>query len=683
MSFDNLFKKLSDLPVAKIADDVTLSVLSGVATTLSSATGSGKTLFQSAHLASHLDEQLVILVPRRFLAVNAAETVAELCGFEIGKEVGYAIGSQAGDKSCWSKDTKLVFATNGFALASGLILSATALGLDEVHETSMDLSIIRALVRRRMSQGESIKLLEMSATMNAERQAAYWHGVAETKIFEIDGKTYECDVRYRPAGRVEDEVMNLINEGRRGVLVFRPGVGEVNETVEAIESLAATASMQIEVAKIFGEMGYADRSLAVAAPKDGGVKVLVGTNVVESGVNIPWVDSGATCGTGKENNVRPGTGATFLELIDLPRWRLAQQEGRVKRFCPGVFVLCSPKSFSERAQASRPEIERLALTELVMHCAGFGLRAHELRFDYAPSFEKILEAELKLQRLGLIDTDCMLTDAGKWITGLPVGPETGAMLWHARETSCLTAMLPLAAVIEVGGIRKDFHFGHFIDSTSDYLDGLCAFKKVDAASSKGRREVLEKCNVGYKRYEAASDLLGDLQRRLDIDPDKLGMASNEELRRCILAGSLDKLFVGVGGYRGGLASVKSRYTSYNIGQGSAVDGIAPQQLAAGDLRVITPKDRMKSPFTVLEKVTRFHMDDLKAVATFRPEILAEEKTQGPSFLGRGVDFVTLKLFGKYVISQTSTRCDDPNDDLVSDFGSDRYSSYYGRFNSRW
>lgn len=649
MSFENLFETLGDLPVASIADDVTRSVDSGVVTTLSSATGSGKTLYQCAHLANYLDEQVVVLVPRRFIAVNAAEMVSELSGCEIGQEVGYAVGSQTGDRSNWNKDTKLVFATNGYALASGLIQKANIFVLDEVHETSMELSIIRAILHRRIAQGESIKLLEMSATMDTRRQAAYWADIAETKIFEVEGKTFDCDVRHMPAGNVAHEVMSLIEEGRRGILVFRPGVGEVEETVEEIKRLAEAAEMKIDVAQIYGEMSYAERRKATEAPPAGSVKVLVGTNVVESGANISWLDAGVSCGTGKENSVRAGTGATYLELVELPRWRLEQQEGRVKRFCAGVYVLCSPKSFGERQQATRPEIERLALTDLVMHCSGFGLRTHELNFDYAPDPDKVMEAELKLQRLGLIDENCSLTEAGKGMTGLPVGPETGAMLWHARQLKCLGAMLPLAAVIEVGGLRKDFHFGHYMDSSSDYLDGLLAFVQAYESHGKDRRGILERKNIGYKRFEAASSLLRDLERRMEVTADLSVFSHITQLRQCILAGSLDKLFIPLG-RRGEIVSVKSRYDSYRIGQGSAVESLYYATALAGDLRVITPRDRNKSPFTVLEKVTAFEDGDLQAVAKIRPEILVEETQPGLAF---GYSYVTVKLFGKFVVQQTS------------------------------
>lgn len=649
MSFEKLFEKLAELPVARIADDVTLSVLSGVVTTLSSATGSGKTLYQSTHLATHSGEQVLVLVPRRFLATNAAETVAELAECEIGTAVGYAVGSQTGDRSCWNSETKLVFATNGYALASGLIQTATTIILDEVHETSLDLSIIRALLYRRMAQGESIKLLEMSATMDTRRQAAYWSNVTRTEIFEIEGKTFDCELRHRPASPVEDEVMNLIAEGRRGILVFRPGVGDVEHTAEEIAHLAEAAEISVEVAQIYGEMNWAERRQATAAPAEGIVKVLVGTNVIESGANISWLDAGVSCGNGKENSVRLETGATYLQVVELPRWRLSQQEGRVKRFRPGIFVLCSPVSFEERRQATRPEIERLALTELVMHCASFGYRTHELTFDYAPDPTKVLEAETKLQRLGLITEECTLTEAGESLAGLPVGPETGAMLWHARKLGCLNAMLPLAAVIEVGGLRMDGRSAHYLDRSSDLLDAVLAFREAFFSRSSARKRLFQEHNISFKRFEAAAELLRDLERRFETEAEFQFDHLGHQLAQCILAGSLDKLFIR-DGYRGEMTSVKNRFTSYQIGRGSVISSSFGARLAAGDLRVITPKDDRKSPFTILEKVTSFEIDDLMELAETRPEILVQESSSG-----YGMEILTYRLFGEYVVEETTVR----------------------------
>ena len=658
MSFEKLFASLNDLPVATIAADATQSVASGIVTTLSSATGSGKTLFQTAHLADTLPEQVVVLVPRRFLAVNAAETISKLSGCTIGDEVGYAIGSQTGDRSRYKETTKLLFATNGFALASNLIQTATTIVLDEVHEKSMDLSIIRAILHYRIQRGAHIKLLEMSATIDATRQASYWNKVSKTKIYTIDGKTHDCEFRHRPARTPADEVMNLIAERKRGILVFRPGVGEVNETANEIRKQASLASIEVEVATIYGDMDYAQRDAATRPSKVGAIKVLIGTNVVESGANITWLDAGVTCGTSKESSERAETGATYLELIDLPQWRIQQQMGRVNRFRTGVFVLCARKSLSERILTTKPEIERLALTALVMHCANFGLRTHELTFDHAPNPTKIVEAEQKLQRLGILDSNCSLTDAGTYIAKLPIGPETGAMLWHTKQIGCIKAALPLAAVVEVGNLRKNHKEGHGCDNTSDFIDSLNAFSAVFLSRGKNRKYTMDTYNVSYKKFEAACELLSDLEKRLGVT----AIFENEDrqlaLRQAILAGSVDKLFVGVG-YRGDFASLKNRNTTYRLGEGSVVYNCTEQSLVAGDLRVITPRDPLKSPFTILEKVSVFAFEDLQSIAQVRPEILITEKQATIEYKGKTSFHVIYNLFGKYFI-KTATLTQNPN-----------------------
>jgi HrpA-like RNA helicase len=423
-------------------------------------------------------------------------------------------------------------------------------------------------------------------------------------------------------------------------LVFRPGRGEVEETAAAIRALLGD---EVEVAEIYGELDSVRRKAAVAAPAADQVKVLVGTNVVESGANIPWLDSGVSCGTGKELSVRPETGATYLGLINLPRWRLDQQEGRVKRFCPGVFVLCSPLAYGERPAETTPEIKRLTLTELVLHCAGFGIRAEELVFDYAPEQARIVEAETKLQQLGLIDVNCRLTQAGRFVSGMPVGPETGALLWYAKETGVLGAALMLAAVVEVGGVRKDFKSPHHVDNSSDWLDGYKAFRLVyEERDTTERKKLMGRYNVGFKRFDAAKDMYRDLLRRFNGETQHTTFATDIALRRCLVAGFITDIFQGTFALRplqgGG-------WTTYNLGNGSAA--YLHSGFALGQLRTIQPKDPAKTKFTVVEKVTNVSLDDIMAVVKVRPSVVVvSERREEVGFM-RFETVVTRKLFGVY------------------------------------
>lgn len=639
--FAKLFDTLANLPVNGIVVDVATKVLGGTVIIVASATGSGKTLLLPASLAVAGDHSIVVLVPRRFLAVNAAETVADLSDLTVGQEVGYAVGTQSGEESRRSADGKVLYCTYGYAIASNLILTAPVVVLDEVHEASLDMSICRALLHRRLAAGEQVRVLEMSATINAERQAAYWSQVAPAEVIAIDGRTFPCERLHRPAAKPVDAVQELLELGRMGILVFRPGRGEVEETAAAIRALVGE---EVEVAEIYGELDYAARKAAVAAPEHGKAKVLVGTNVVESGANIPWLDAGVTCGTAKEISVRPETGATFLKLIELPRWRLDQQEGRVKRFRDGIFVLCAQLSYEAREAETTPEIRRLPLTELVMHCASFGIRAEELRFDYAPETARIVEAETKLQRLGLIDTNCRLTKAGRWVANMPVGPETGAMLWHAKTIGMLGAALPLAAVIEVDGVRKDFREPHGLDGTSDWLDALKAFQLAYSEKENWKRKALmESNNISYKRFQAAMEMLHDLRRRFNGEASSTLMATDEQLRHCLVAGFITNLFIGGFNMR---PLAGDRYSSYSVGNGSAASYLRGGY-ALGQLRTIQPKNPRKGAFTVVEKVTDVSLDDILAVTMVRPSLITRDQQRVKVGFFSFQTVITWKLFGAY------------------------------------
>ncbi len=477
-AFGKVRSSLKELPVAEVAEGVVQAALGGKVSILTSDTGSGKTLYATTRLADELDGQVVVLVPQRFLAINAAESIAEIGGLAVGNEVGFAVGSRGGDESKFSKDTKLLLTTYGYAISSGLIQRAKNIVLDEVHEAGLDTSFAKALLRQRLEKGEDLKIVEMSATMDAQRAADYWTGVADTEVFKASGRTFACENRHvKPSQKsLAQTVVDLVEQdGRQGIVVFRPGKGEIEETVKHLQYAVQNVGLtNVEIASIHGEMDSKQRDAAMKAPASGNVKILVGTNVIESGVNIPWLDAGVSDGTGKINHYRD-SGAKALVLSDLPQWRITQQEGRVKRFRPGIFVLHSQTAFEDRTERTIPEIERAPLEGVLLECYARGLRPSDLKFDADLSQERLNKAEQRLEFLGLVKNQA-ITDAGKFVQRLAVGPETGAMLWEAKNSGCLKDAIELAAVLETGNLRADWQKGHGQDRTSDVLDGLKALR---------------------------------------------------------------------------------------------------------------------------------------------------------------------------------------------------------------
>lgn len=499
---------LKPLPVASIVPKILESVRNKNVTIVTAETGSGKTLLANAELADASDHPVWVLVPRRFLAINAAETIAKLSGKKLGEEVGYAIGQKATGRSNFSSKSKLIFATYGYALSSNLLddPNTKTIVCDEVHEKGIDISLARAIIHRRMKEKNDLNVVEMSATINADKQADYWRDVAEVKTLDAPGNSYDCDYRHiNPEDKPFNEtVRDLVQEVDRttyefaaadnqhkGVAVFVEGVGIAEAKAKELRQLFKDSRMDnVEVATIYSDMDDIKRKEALAPPKEGNLKVLIGTNVIESGMNIPWLRAGISNGLSKVPHYDYFNGAEALITEELPQWRITQQEGRVKRFDKGIFVLHSATRKEDRPLESTPDISRISLDGLVMYAANYGINPTKLKFDAAvaaasqnpPEEEgqlspEQIQAELQknmrdsqkaLMRLQLLkvekgedekaeDEKWKLTESGEYVMSLPLGPEAGAMMSYANSQNSpkrIDGAIELGNAIELAAVAE-------------------------------------------------------------------------------------------------------------------------------------------------------------------------------------------------------------------------------------
>lgn len=612
--FDKIKEVLGHLPAAEVADAVVRDVNEGKVGILAAPTGSGKSLVVSARLADSSPDRVVVLMPRRLLVTDAAKNIAEITGTKVGDVVGYALGSRPGEESNFSDNTKLLFVTYGYALKSGIINKAKTLVLDEVHEKGEDVSLARAILHKRRRMEPTLKIMEMSATINAEQQSRYWSDVAPAAIHQVDKTNLQIDSRQIPMnepGTIERAAIDLLqNEGRKGVAIFLPSVKSILATVGQLRRLCQEQKINdVDIVPIFGDLSAAERARAVIPPSEGRRKILVGTNVIESGVNLRWVDAGISSGTGKIPYVRQDTGAEALVLEELPQWRLIQQRGRINRdpkhsgFDKGIFILASSNDMDRRPPDSTPELERVSPVGLVFNAASLGLNPLQLKFDAKLTKQQLLEARDDLVRLGLIGQGWALSKDGKFASRLPVSPECGAMLCEARRidneyksrgqnSSVLYDAITLVAVMEAKGLRADYKRSHEQDTTSDVLDGYEAMLKLGAHAKKSDCSAL---NVSWKRYHDTLQLMEELQQRLGVEA---GLeSSHDDLRRVMLSGSVNRMFVDKSFT---IRDLIRGHGGYSMGKGSAAERGVPN-IVTGKLREIATDDE---PITILDAASR-------------------------------------------------------------------------------
>ena len=701
--FTQAIKTLTDegLPVAKIVPDILKSVAEKKITIVTAKTGSGKTLLANAALADSCDHPVWVLVPRRFLAINAAESVAKLSGKALGQEVGYAIGQKSTGRSNFSPTkSKLIFATYGYALSSGLLddPKTKTIVCDEVHEAGIDTSLARAIIHKRLQERNDLNVVEMSATINAQKHADYWHDVAKTAIHKAEGNPFKCDYRHIYPHKIsfEEAARDLLIEvdkteyknvkpdnQEKGIAVFVEGVKVAEDTAAHLRQLFKDAKMfNVEVATIYADMDDIQRKAALAAPKKGNLKVLVGTNVIESGMNLPWLRAGISNGRTKVPHYHYDNGSSLLNKEELPQWRITQQMGRVYRFDNGKFILHSEVKKEDRPEEHTPDIARVSLNGLIMYAANYNIDPTNLKFDADVDPRKLHEAKQDLIRLQLLDEDCKLTKQGKFVMGLPLGPEAGAMLWAAKEKfpDIMNHAIDMVAVVEVAankGMRADMNTSHKKDFTSDVLDTLKAFRHADGSIHSAMTKLCKSCaveldgfrslrqlrrdpteaecaannmlldtytklaeqerliiekycaevNMSVVGYKDAKELIVDLHHRLSKDiPEKNVPAKDQQLIKILLHGSVNHIFAKHTDNK----AQKTKYDDllrenqdFKQDKYTAVNAEkSDERFAIAHVREINTDD---GPVTIAHNITRVSTEALMEFLANRPDILTDKK----------------------------------------------------------
>lgn len=201
-------KKRHALPIAKVRQDAVGALKESDVLVLSGATGSGKTtqvpqyLLEEGLLGGRGDAcQIVCTQPRRIAAISVAERVAsERCGAAPGARGGM-VGYHVRLDAMATADTKLLFCTTGILLrrlASDPDLDALShVVVDEVHERSLQsdflLVLLRDVVQRRRARGDPLKLVLMSATLDAGRFCRYFGGCPHVSA---EGRTFPVEAHY-------------------------------------------------------------------------------------------------------------------------------------------------------------------------------------------------------------------------------------------------------------------------------------------------------------------------------------------------------------------------------------------------------------------------------------------------------------------------------------------------------
>jgi len=385
---------------------------------LSAAPGAGKTTRVPPALAA--DGPVIVLQPRRVAARAMARRIAEEQGWTLGREVGWHVRFERR----FGPETRVLLATEGILTArlqlDPLLSDFATVVVDEFHERSVHADLGLALARQAWKARDDLRIVVMSATLDAGPIAAFLDGCPH---IDVPGRLHPLDIRYRPGRTVGAAVSDIAGDAGN-VLCFLPGAGEIDR---AIGEVRAAIGGGADVLPLHGSLPAEDQDRAVGAGTRR--RVILATNIAETSLTVPGVTAVVDSGLHKVARYDEDRGIDSLELERIPMDSAAQRAGRAGRLAPGRVV-----RLWDEADRLRPhgdaEIHRIDLSDTLLDVLAWG--ADPLTFEWfeAPSRERLDAAMALLAALGAIDGG-RVTALGDRMKRLPLHPRLARMLIEA------------------------------------------------------------------------------------------------------------------------------------------------------------------------------------------------------------------------------------------------------------
>lgn len=177
--YTKILEKRRALPVVQYRQKFLDLVHKNQTVVLVGETGSGKTTqipqYLVYDLLPHLKGlQIACTQPRRVAAMSVAKRVADEMDVRIGGHVGYSIRFE----DCTSPSTLLKYMTDGMLLREAMndpmLSKYSAVILDEAHERTLSTDILMGLMKEVMVKRPDLKVIVMSATLDAGKFQQYF-----------------------------------------------------------------------------------------------------------------------------------------------------------------------------------------------------------------------------------------------------------------------------------------------------------------------------------------------------------------------------------------------------------------------------------------------------------------------------------------------------------------------------
>lgn len=507
-----------NLPAWKLQTAIIDSVTNNQVTIISGETGSGKSTQSVQFILDDLIRRqlgehanIICTQPRRISALGLADRVADERCVRVGEEIAYAIRGESKQRQ---GVTKICFVTTGVLLrrlqTSGgkvrdvvdSLADVSHVVVDEVHERSLDVDFLLVLLRQVLAERRDLKLVLMSATLDAEVFERYFAGAGGLTVGKvgIEGRTHPVRDVYlddivrgtgfggmqgaEEAGAMEGlslEQDSKQGEGNKGlgqalrsvgmrinydliaqtvrmidadlgaadggILIFLPGVAEIDQTLRALRSIP-----NLHALPLHASLQSVEQRKVFQTPPRGQRKVIAATNVAETSITIDDIVAVIDTGRVKETSFDPANNMVKLAEVWASRAACKQRRGRAGRVRAGTcYKLYTRTAEAKMAERPEPEIRRVPLEQLCLSVKAMGILdvPSFLGSALTPPESLAVEGALDLlQRMGALDKT-ELTALGRHLSMIPADLRCGKLMVYGAAFGCLDAAITIASILTV------------------------------------------------------------------------------------------------------------------------------------------------------------------------------------------------------------------------------------------
>ena len=539
-------------------------------------TGSGKTTqipqFVLFDDLPHLNNKMVACTqPRRVAAMSVAERVANEMDVKLGEEVGYSIRFE----DMTGPKTILKYMTDGMLLREAMhdhdLTRYSTIILDEAHERTLATDILMGLLKEVVLRRPDLKLIIMSATLDAVKFQKYFHNAP---LLAVPGRTHSVEIFYTAQPErdyLEASLRTVLQihatEPEGDILLFLTGEEEIEDacrkiSLEVDEMIRKADAGPLVVYPLYGTLPpHQQQRIFQPAPKPfkpggrPGRKCVVSTNIAETSLTIDGIVYVVDPGFSKQKVYNPRIRVESLLVSPISKASAQQRAGRAGRTRPGkCFRLYTEDAFKkELIEQTYPEILRCNLASTVLELKKLGID-DLVHFDFMdpPAPETLMRALEELNYLACLDDEGDLTPLGKMASEFPLDPALAVMLISAPEFYCTNEILSITALLSVPQIfvrpanqrkRADEMKDLFAHTDGDHLTMLNAYHAFKSEEAQANPK--QWCHDHFLSFRALSQAdnvrtqLKRIMERMDIDFQSTPFEDKkfyENIRRALVAG---------------------------------------------------------------------------------------------------------------------------------------------------